>query len=165
LGIRRVASCCVVGLPGVPCPHEQTASLSPSPSPSNKALVSTRSIVVRPRVHIRLACSKECPRNLEIRGSGSGSAEGCRTSARGSAPAPRSATQASSRGPDKAFLSNIKKRSVFFASTDPRSAAGEGAPTIAALSFPFIAVTTRGSAPGSRWCVRLCRVGIAASAC
>jgi hypothetical protein len=64
---------------------------------------------------------------------------------------------------NKAFFLIIIKRSVPSTSTDPRSAAGEGAPTIAALSFPFIAVTTRGSAPGSRWCVRLCRLGIVAS--
>ena len=103
--------CCRVVRSPVP-PSINSFTRSPSTSPPNTALVSTRSIVARARVHICLACSKECPSNLEIRGRGS--AKDCRTSARGSVPASRSATQASSRGPGKAFLSNIKKEiSVF----------------------------------------------------
>jgi hypothetical protein len=96
LGMRQVASCCVVGVPGVPC---FLNSFTRSPSPLNTAL-SARSIVVqlcRARAISRsaaVAAQRSVVRAVPVLGAQQGLEE---------------RDEASSRGPDKAFLFNKEK--------------------------------------------------------
>jgi hypothetical protein len=142
----QLVCCRVVRSPVTP----STNSFTRSPSPPNTAFVSARSIAVRSRVHIRLACSKEYPSNLEIRGRGSAEEWSAVPRARRALPVlgaqhrPRGApSQSPVADQEKPFLSNNNKKIGIFRVDR------------AAHSLPFIAVTTRGSAPASRWCVRL----------